>query len=93
MTSMVRPAPNIRALKMRVEGMDCSACAIKIENALKRLPGVSDINVNYGTETLALSVDQDRTSLGTIEEKIRGLGYAPQPVPQTAPPAAYRTAN
>ena len=31
------------ALKMRVEGMDCSACAIKIENALKRLPGVSDI--------------------------------------------------
>lgn len=33
---------------MRVEGMDCGACALKIENALKRLPGVSDINVNYG---------------------------------------------
>jgi Zn2+/Cd2+-exporting ATPase len=46
---------------MRVGGMDCSACAIKIENALKRLPGVSDINVNYGTETLVLNVDEDRT--------------------------------
>jgi Cd2+/Zn2+-exporting ATPase len=42
------------ALKMRVGGMDCGACAIKIENVLKRLPGVSEINVNYGTETLAL---------------------------------------
>jgi hypothetical protein len=24
------------ALKMRVEGMDCGACALKIENALSR---------------------------------------------------------
>jgi Cd2+/Zn2+-exporting ATPase len=39
---------------MRVEGMDCSACAIKVENALKRLPGVTDINMNYSTETLSV---------------------------------------
>jgi Cd2+/Zn2+-exporting ATPase len=32
-------------LKLRIEGMDCGACAVKIENAMKRLPGVSDINV------------------------------------------------
>lgn len=85
MTVMERSAPNNRTLKMRVEGMDCSACAIKIENALKRLPGVSDINVNYGTETLALGLDEDRTSRGTIEEKIRGLGYAPLPMVGAAP--------
>lgn len=64
-----RSTTNIRALKMRVEGMDCSACALKIDNALKRLPGVSNINVNYGTETLVLNVDEDRTSLATIEGK------------------------
>ena len=34
---------------MRVAGMDCSASAIKIENALKRLPDVSDIYLNYTT--------------------------------------------
>ena len=32
--------------------MDCSACAIKVENAPKRLPGVSDVNLNYRTDTL-----------------------------------------
>jgi Cd2+/Zn2+-exporting ATPase len=65
------------ALKMRVEGMDCSACAIKVENALKRLPGVSDINVSYATETLSLRLDENRTSRDSIEKRIRNLGYAP----------------
>jgi len=80
MTAIERSLTNTRPLKMRVEGMDCGACAIKIENALKRLPGVSDINVNYGTETLRLNLDEDRSSRKTIEDKIRGLGYTPQPL-------------
>ena len=72
-------AEAITALKLRVEGMDCGACAIKIENGLKRLPGVTDINVNYGLETLSLVLDEDRTSRGTIEQRIRSLGYTPRP--------------
>jgi copper chaperone CopZ len=48
-------------LKLRVEGMDCGACAVKIENVMKRLPGVSDIDVNYGLQSLSLVVDEDRT--------------------------------
>lgn len=68
-----------QSLNMRVEGMDCAACAIKIENALKRLPGVSDINVNYGAESLVLNHDTDRTSRQVIEDKIRDLGYTPLP--------------
>lgn len=67
-------------LKLRVEGMDCGACALKIENGLKRLPGVSDINVNYGLETLSLALDEDRTPRKTIEERIRSLGYTPLPI-------------
>ena len=66
------------ALKLRVEGMDCGACAIKIENGLKRLPGVTEINVNYGLETLSLVLDEDRTSRGSVEDRIRSLGYAPR---------------
>jgi len=64
-------------LKLRIDGMDCASCAVKIENAMKRLPGVSNINVSYGQGTLALSLDEDRTSAVTIEEKIRALGFTP----------------
>ncbi|WP_425905491.1 heavy metal translocating P-type ATPase [Nitrobacter sp. TKz-YC02] len=64
-------------LKLRIEWMDCGACAAKIENAMKRLPGVSDIHVNFGLQSLSLSVDEDHTSRRAIEAKIRALGYAP----------------
>jgi len=77
-TSTIEPAvaPG-DTLKMRVEGMDCGACAIKVENALQRLPGVSDINMNYATETLSVRLDQNRTSREIMESKIRSLGYTP----------------
>lgn len=65
------------ALKLRVEGMDCGACALKIENALKRLPGLSEVSVNYGLQSLALALDEDRTSRRTIEDRVKALGYLP----------------
>jgi Cd2+/Zn2+-exporting ATPase len=65
------------AYKIRVEGMDCAACALKIETAMRRLPGVSDVSVSYAAGTLALRLDQDRTSPRAIEERVRLLGYQP----------------
>ncbi|MBS3647287.1 cadmium-translocating P-type ATPase [Pseudaminobacter sp. 19-2017] len=64
-------------LKLQIEGMDCASCALKIETAMQRLPGVSDINVSYQAGTLALKVDEDRISQRTIEDKVRSLGYRP----------------
>src|SRR3546814_6942830 len=65
--------------------MDCGACGLKIENGLKRLPGITDINVNVGLETLSLVLDEDRISRRAIEERIRSLGYTPHPVPGEIP--------
>ena len=77
MTATDPSVANTHPIRMRIEGMDCSACALKIETALKRLPGVANISVNYGTETLALSIDEDRTSSQAVEKQIRSLGYTP----------------
>ena len=68
---------NTKTLKLRIEGMDCGSCAIKVENAMKRLPGVSDISVSYGQETLTLSLNEDRGSLQSIERQVRSLGFTP----------------
>ncbi|MCD0416019.1 cadmium-translocating P-type ATPase [Rubrivivax sp. JA1024] len=65
------------AYKIRVEGMDCASCALKIETAMQRLPGVADVRVNYSAGTLALQLDQDRTPPRIIEEQLRSLGYQP----------------
>jgi len=66
-------------LKMRIEGMDCGACAIKIESALKRLPGITNIQVSYATGTLSLRLDEGRTARERVEATIRGLGYTSVP--------------
>ena len=65
--------------KFHIEGMDCGACAVKIENAMKRLPGVDDIAVNYGQASLSLRLNEDRTSRQTVEAQIKALGFTPVP--------------
>ncbi|QDZ01459.1 cadmium-translocating P-type ATPase [Nitratireductor mangrovi] len=79
------PVDSNVALKLRVEGMDCGACALKIENGLKRLPGVSDISVNVGLGTLSLALDEDRTARSAVEARIRALGYTPSPTERELP--------
>jgi len=42
-----------------VNGMDCAACARKVENAVKQVPGVSHVQVLFSTEKLLVSADND----------------------------------
>jgi Cd2+/Zn2+-exporting ATPase len=74
----------VSAYRLRIEGMDCPSCALKIETAIQRLPGVSDTNVSYTAGTLAVRLDTDRTSPHAIENKVRALGYKPAGVPAGA---------
>ncbi|WP_031230831.1 heavy metal translocating P-type ATPase [Asticcacaulis sp. YBE204] len=70
---MASPSP----IRLRVEGMDCGACALKIETAVNRLPGASDVAVSYQNETLVLSLDEDLTPAAILQDQIRSLGYVP----------------
>jgi len=76
-------------ITMRVEGMDCGSCAVKIETALRNVRGVSDVDVNFGLETLRFRLDEDRVSLETVENRIRALGYGPRRIDGGAPPSAH----
>lgn len=40
--------------------VDCANCAAKIEDAICRLDGVEQANVNYMTQKLTLVADEDR---------------------------------
>lgn len=39
--------------------MDCAACARKVENAVKQIPGVSHVQVRFATEKLLVSAESD----------------------------------
>ena len=57
-----------------IEGMSCASCAAHIEDSLKQVDNLSDVNVNLATSKLTLSRGEgiDRTEVEKIVEK---LGY------------------
>src|SRR3546814_16364700 len=56
--------------------MDCASCVGKIETALARMPGVSDIRLNFATERLELTLaPESPTQLGDIKKTIKSLGF------------------
>ena len=60
--------------RMNVQGMDCAGCAIKIENALRRVPGVEQVDVSVPRGTV--TVRHDRSNSAEMKSRIAGLGYA-----------------
>ena len=61
-------------LTLGVSGMTCAACATRIEKVLKRLPGVSDANVNLATEVARVAGDE-RVTRAAVEAAIHKAGY------------------
>ncbi|MBH0066196.1 heavy metal translocating P-type ATPase [Psychrobacter sp. SZ93C1] len=63
-------------MQYRIEGMDCASCVRKIETALARMPGVSDIQLNFATEKLELTLASDsETQFSDVEKTIKRLGF------------------
>jgi Cd2+/Zn2+-exporting ATPase len=65
------------ALKFRVEGMDCASCASKIETAVRRLSGVSEVKVSFATSTLTVEADPVLIGPEKIAGEVTALGYQP----------------
>jgi Cd2+/Zn2+-exporting ATPase len=65
-------APTGPGLRLKIGGMDCGSCALTLEQALRGLPGVTAVKVNFTTETLEASGSAPRDA---VEAKIRSLGY------------------
>lgn len=75
----------VQNLRFAVGGMDCGSCAGKIEAALSRLPGVSQIRVNATTGSLNLQVESAVTDSATIERSVTELGYVVRPISAVVP--------
>ncbi len=58
--------------RFEVEGMDCPSCALKIETALKRLPGVGEVGVNVGAGTVTVHGPAEASAVAAAIAK---LGY------------------
>ncbi|WP_249158272.1 cation diffusion facilitator family transporter [Bradyrhizobium jicamae] len=63
------------AVRYRVTGMDCSACAAKIEAAARSIAGVRDAKVSIASQEMTLRTENGTAPLPEVERSITGLGY------------------
>lgn len=57
----------------KVSGMDCAACARKVENAVRQVSGVNQVQVLFATEKLVVDASSDIRQ--QIESAVQKAGY------------------
>ena len=58
-----------------VEGMTCSSCAQTVEKTVQKLSGVKEASVNFATEKLTVSYNEDELDVQNISEAVHQAGY------------------
>ncbi|NBD00232.1 Zn(II)/Cd(II)/Pb(II) translocating P-type ATPase ZntA, partial [Atlantibacter hermannii] len=78
------PSAAAQRFSWHVQGMDCAACARKVENAARQIPGVSQAQVVFATEKLLVDAAADVRE--QVEQAIRQAGYTLTDSDSPAPP-------
>ena len=74
----------------KVSGMDCAACARKVENAVRQVSGVNQVQVLFATEKLVVDAGADIRQ--QIESAVQKAGYTlrDEQAPAAAPESRFK---
>jgi len=70
-----QPAPSLTTLDLGIGGMHCAACSSRIERVTRRLPGLTEANVNLPGETGTFTFDPNVLSRRQLRQVIADLGF------------------
>ncbi len=82
-----------RQIILPVTGMTCANCAFNIERALKKLDAVKTANVNFASEQVSVSYDEDKVDVKSIIKAIQDAGYGVAEVSVDLPVTGMTCAN
>jgi Cu2+-exporting ATPase len=68
---------------LMIEGMHCAACAVTVEEALRRVPGVASATVSAGSRRARVRWQADATRPSVWLEAVRQAGYRAVPANDT----------
>ncbi|MFT3857143.1 MAG: cation-translocating P-type ATPase [Aquabacterium sp.] len=77
----------LRRIGLGLSGMYCAACSITIEDALKKVPGVSEVQVQAASQRARILLDPRQVRLSQLVEAVQRVGY------RAWPDAAARAGN
>lgn len=74
-----RAADGAVPIGLGLAGLYCAACALTIESALQRVPGVREVQVQGATQRARLVIDPARVQLSQLVRAVQGAGYRAWP--------------
>lgn len=66
---------NKQSYTLPIIGMSCANCAMNIERTLKRINGVSDVNVNFAAEEAVVILNANAPPLESVIQAIENAGF------------------
>ena len=60
-----------------IQGMTCAVCARRVEKAIIKLEGVTEVNVNFATEKAFVTYDPHKVQVSAMKEAVIKAGYQP----------------
>jgi copper chaperone CopZ len=67
-------------LKLKIEGMHCTSCAMNIDGELEDTEGVKESNTNYAKQQTEVEFDDTKINLQKIIDIIKTVGYSAAPL-------------
>ena len=62
-------------IDITVNGMTCNHCKMRVEKALKGLPGVRDAQVSLEKKLVKVNFDETLVKIDALQNAITGEGY------------------
>lgn len=64
----------MKEIILNVEGMVCTGCEKRVENALKEIKNVKEVNANHENNKVIIKME-DEANINEIKERICELGF------------------
>ena len=68
-----------KTVTLNVSGMTCEACPVTVKKALQKVPGVSNIDVQYEKKQVVVTFDEAKTNVDALVKATTNAGYPSQP--------------
>jgi Zn2+/Cd2+-exporting ATPase len=73
------PGPSLLRRTMRLDNKACEACAIRLEDRIKKIPGVRKATATYLGRILCLTFDRDVSAESEVMDRVRAAGARIEP--------------
>ena len=60
---------------LHVQNMTCELCPVTVKKSLERLPGVSQVRIDFAKKTATITFDADQAQVSTLVKATTDAGY------------------